>query len=87
MAEETFTVETLGEALALLGSAVTFREESQELAFQAFVEGLAEGEATEAKAEPTKTELLAQAQALGLDVSSGNTKAEIQAAIDAAEEG
>ena len=88
MADE-FTVETLGEALALLGSATTFREEAQERAFNAFVEGLAEGEATEhtASTEPTKAELLDQAAELGVEVSASSTKAEIAAAIAEAEGG
>lgn len=87
MAEEDFTVETLGEALTLLGSAVTFREEAHERAFGAFVAGLDEGEETEeGLADHTKPELLAQAQALGLDVSAGDTKAELVAAIEAAQE-
>ena len=87
--DEGIKVETLSDALALLGSAVTFREEAHELAFNEFVSGLAEGEGTEeaATADLTKAELLDRANELGLDVSTNDTKAEIAAAIAEAEGG
>jgi NAD(P)H-dependent FMN reductase len=86
--DEGVKVRTLSEALALLGSAVTFREESHERAFAEYVASVAEGEDTEPEelGDLTKAELLARAEAAGLDVSANDTKAELQAAIEAAEE-
>lgn len=82
-------VESLGDALALLGKSVTFHEEAEAIAFGDFVSGLqaeAAAEAGDDLAELTKAELLELAEEQGADVSASSTKAEILEALQADEE-
>lgn len=87
MADE---VKSVGQALALLGSQVTFKEESAKLAFESFVGDLVAEEGVEEDqdlGELTKAELVELAEAKGVDVSGNDTKAEIVAAIEEADAG